>query len=75
MFATDSRVAHSTNFTLANAGRTIHVGSELDILSRTPAAPPPPGGDLRGAELIGASGLFFAGFQPIICEREYHNRY
>ena len=39
MFATDSCLPHPPNFTLANAGRTIHVGFGLDILSRTPAAP------------------------------------
>ena len=31
MFATDSCVAHHTNFTLANAGRTIHVGFAFGI--------------------------------------------
>ena len=43
MFATDSRLAHPPNFTLANAGRTIHVGFGLDIhvedARRTPRQP------------------------------------
>ena len=31
MFATDSCLPHPPNFTLANAGRTIHVGFGLGI--------------------------------------------
>ena len=57
MFATDSCVAHHTNFTLANAGRTIHVGSGLGILPRTPAAPPPSRGDSHGAKLFGKAAV------------------